>query len=51
MLAAELPGSHFVAARSIWEWRLRPERLTTEAIEFVADCWRTTARRRRTARP
>ncbi len=50
MLAAELPASRFVAARSIWEWRVRPERLTAEAIEFVADCWRTTARRRRTAR-
>lgn len=50
MLAAELPNSRFVAARGILEWRLRPERLDAEAIDFVTSCWRTGARRRRSAR-
>ena len=50
MLAGELPNSRFVAARGILEWRLRPERLNAEAVEFVSDCWRTATRRRRTAR-
>jgi pimeloyl-ACP methyl ester carboxylesterase len=50
MLAAEMPNARFVAARSILEWRLRPERLNAEAIDFVASCWRSGARRRSTAR-
>jgi pimeloyl-ACP methyl ester carboxylesterase len=50
MLAAEMPNARFVAARGILEWRLRPERLNAEAIDFVASCWRSGARRRSTAR-
>jgi pimeloyl-ACP methyl ester carboxylesterase len=41
MLAEEMPNGRFLAARSILEWRARPERLNAEAIEFVATCWRT----------
>lgn len=39
MLADEMPNARFVAARSIVEWRSRPDRLNAEAVEFVADCW------------
>jgi pimeloyl-ACP methyl ester carboxylesterase len=39
MLAEEMPNARFVAARSILEWRSRPERLNAEAIEFVTSCW------------
>lgn len=49
MLAGELPHSRFVAARGLLEWRLRPERLDAEAIEFVKSCYRSGARRRRSA--
>ncbi len=50
MLAEEMPNARFAAARSILEWRLRPERLNAEAVDFVASCWRSGARRRSTAR-
>jgi pimeloyl-ACP methyl ester carboxylesterase len=50
MLAGEMPNARFVAARGILEWRLRPERLNAEAVDFIASCWRTGARRRKTAR-
>jgi pimeloyl-ACP methyl ester carboxylesterase len=50
MLAAEMPHARFVAARGILEWRLRPERLDAEAVDFVASCWRSGARRRKTVR-
>lgn len=46
MLAGELPAARFVAARSIVEWRLWPERLDAEAVAFVSECWRTGTRRR-----
>jgi len=39
MLAEELVGARFVAARSILEWRVAPERLDEVAIGFVDDCW------------
>lgn len=39
MLAAEMPNARFVAARSMLEWRLSPERLDTCAIEFATECW------------
>jgi hypothetical protein len=39
MLADEMPHATFVAARSILEWRSRPERLDTEATKFVSSCW------------
>lgn len=40
MLAEELPHARFVAARSIVEWRSRPDRLNREAIDFLVSCWR-----------
>jgi pimeloyl-ACP methyl ester carboxylesterase len=43
MLAEEMPNARFVAARGILEWRARPERLNTEAISFVTDCWQQRA--------
>jgi pimeloyl-ACP methyl ester carboxylesterase len=55
MLAHELPNAEFVQARSILEWRARPERLDRVAVRFATSCWedqrpgvRTRARRRRT---
>jgi pimeloyl-ACP methyl ester carboxylesterase len=41
MLAEELVGARFVPARSILEWRLRPNRLDDLAIGFVAECYDT----------
>lgn len=41
MLAEELVGAQFVPARSILEWRLRPDRLDDLAIGFVGDCFDT----------
>ncbi|HET7174210.1 MAG TPA: alpha/beta fold hydrolase [Nocardioidaceae bacterium] len=35
MLAEELPNVRFVAARSIVEWRRRPERITAEVLAFL----------------
>ena len=40
MLAGELPNARFVAARSIVEWRRRPDRLNREAVDFLTSCWR-----------
>ena len=47
MLAQELPDATFVEARSILEWRLRPERLNAIAADFVERCFdaESTARR------
>ena len=39
MLASELPDARLVHARSMFELRLRPQRLTTEIAEFITDCW------------
>lgn len=39
MLASELPHARLVHARSMFELRVRPERLTSEIAEFVAECW------------
>lgn len=41
MLADELPNATFLRARSILEWRLRPERLNEAAAGFALGCWRT----------
>ena len=54
MLANEMPNARLVVASNILELRLRPERLSTEIADFVAECWspRTMARprgRRRSA--
>ncbi len=42
MLAEEIADSTFVEARSILEWRLRPDRLDRAAVEFVTTCWEET---------
>jgi pimeloyl-ACP methyl ester carboxylesterase len=39
MLADELVGARFVAARSILEWRVAPDRLDDLAVGFVAQCY------------
>ena len=39
MLAEEIPGAQFVAARSILEWRVAPDRLNGIAAEFALECW------------
>lgn len=46
MVAEEIPGAEFVAAKAIWEWRAAPERLTGITEEFVERCWSGTADRR-----
>jgi len=47
MLAEEMPNARFVEAKGILEWRMRPDRLNQEAIEFVTECWSQPARRTR----
>jgi len=39
MLASELPDARLVHARSVLELRVRPQRLTAEIAEFIAECW------------
>jgi pimeloyl-ACP methyl ester carboxylesterase len=46
MLADELPNAEFVQARSILEWRARPDRLNQAAVGFALSCWRAPRRRR-----
>jgi pimeloyl-ACP methyl ester carboxylesterase len=52
MLVRELPNARLVQASSILELRLTPERLTSEIVEFVGDCFKPArasgARRRST---
>jgi pimeloyl-ACP methyl ester carboxylesterase len=43
MLADELVGARFVAAKSIVEWRVRPDRLDDLAIGFVEECYTASA--------
>jgi hypothetical protein len=40
MLAHELPNGHLIDADSLFELRLRPERLTARIAEFIGECWR-----------
>jgi len=47
MLASELPNARLVQAHSIFELRVRPQRLTGEIAEFLDACWKP---RRRSAR-
>ncbi len=47
MLSQELPNATFVEARSIIEWRSRPERITGEVVAFLASCWAGEAGRER----
>ena len=49
MLAEEMPDATFVQAKSIFEWRVRPDRLNQEAAEFALGCWQAKARRSRRA--
>lgn len=46
MLAGEMPNATFVKASSILEWRVRPDRLNAEAVEFARRCWKTRGRSR-----
>jgi len=39
MLAEELPNGRLVEASSIFEWRLRPGRLTAELAGFLQEAW------------
>ena len=51
MLVRELPNARLVQASSILELRLTPERLTSEIVEFVGECFkpaRASGARRRT---
>lgn len=45
MLAEELTGSEYVGARSILEWRIRPERLDAVVFAFVQQCFESRAGR------
>jgi pimeloyl-ACP methyl ester carboxylesterase len=53
MLVRELPNARLVQASSILELRLTPERLTSEIVEFVGECFKppppSEARRRSTS--
>jgi len=40
MLVSELPNGRLLAARSFFELRLAPERLTGEIAGFLQECWR-----------
>jgi len=48
MLAEEMPNATFVQAKSILEWRVRPDRLNTAAAVFSLGAWKTPRRGRRT---
>ena len=50
LLAEEMPHAQFVKARSIVEWRARPERLNEIATAFVHECWDGSSARRRSRR-
>jgi pimeloyl-ACP methyl ester carboxylesterase len=39
MLASELPDARLLQARSVFELRVRPQRLTAAIAAFIADCW------------
>jgi pimeloyl-ACP methyl ester carboxylesterase len=39
MLADELVSCRFVEAKSVVEWRRRPDRLNGEALDFLRTCW------------
>ncbi len=42
-IARELVNARLVTASSIYEWRIRPKRLTAELIAFLDECWRPRA--------
>jgi pimeloyl-ACP methyl ester carboxylesterase len=39
-LARELPNGRLIDANSLFELRMRPERLTARIAEFIGECWR-----------
>jgi pimeloyl-ACP methyl ester carboxylesterase len=45
MLSEELPNAQLLEANSLYELRLRPQRLTNEIAAFLDDCWRPRPRR------
>ncbi|MEJ7630106.1 MAG: alpha/beta fold hydrolase [Nocardioidaceae bacterium] len=51
MLAEELPHARFVPAKSVLEWRVRPDRLDNEVLGFLASIFGVPVRRPRAARP
>jgi pimeloyl-ACP methyl ester carboxylesterase len=51
MLLSEMPDARFERASSILEWRFRPERLTTAAVDFAVECWRPRPASGRRSRP
>jgi len=48
MLAGEMSNATFLQARSILEWRIRPDRLNQAAVEFSLGAWKAPRRSRRT---
>ena len=50
MLVRELPNSRLIEATSILELRVSPERLTSELVRFVDDCWEPAPAAARSAR-
>lgn len=50
MLADELPNSTFLRARGISEWRIAPERLNQEAVDFALKVWSAPGKRRTSAK-
>jgi pimeloyl-ACP methyl ester carboxylesterase len=48
MLSRELENAEFVRATSVFEWRVRPDRLNATAAEFALRCWKAPRRKRRT---
>ena len=52
MLADELPNGRLIEAESLYELRLRPQRLTNEIAAFLDECWMPQrAGQRRRAQP
>jgi pimeloyl-ACP methyl ester carboxylesterase len=47
LLAEELSGATLSTSSGPMEWRVRPQRLTMEAVEFCRRCQKSTRRRRR----
>jgi len=48
-LANQLPNARLVEARSIWELRVTPARITAEIAKFLSEVWTAEARGRRPA--
>jgi pimeloyl-ACP methyl ester carboxylesterase len=50
MLAEELPNGRLIEANSLFELRLRPDRLTNLIADFLEECWRPKRAGERTRR-